>query len=187
MCRTMSVDSSSHRHQLCANPRCSFLVRTNPAFGGCCCRVCHWACGHRLACLVLGHQCQGCEVLDPEMSRVERAPLHLTPHCPLRRGWLPPFGAWLAAQDVIRTHSLPTAGAVHLSTKTHGVADASGGVITVDLGGASAPGPVSLVVLHDVAADALSRRGMVLATPLLPVPKLKPMDRRGRKRLRHDV
>ena len=132
-------------------------MHTNPAFGGYCCRVCHWACVRRLACLVHGHHCQGCAVLDPELSLVERAPLHLTPQSPLRRGWLPPFGAWLAAQDVIRTHSLPTAGAVHLSTKTHGVADASGGVITVDLGGASAIGSVSLVVLEDVAVDAVSR------------------------------
>ena len=183
----MSDDPSVHRQQLCANRRCSFLVHTNPAFGGYCCRVCHWACVHRVACLVHGHHCQGYEVLDPELSLVERAPLHLTPQRPLRRGWAPPLGDLLAAQDVTRTHSQPTTGAVHVSTKSYVVADVSGGVITVDLGGASAIGAVSLVVLQDVAAVAVSSRGMAAARPPLPVPKLKPMDRRGRKRSRNDM
>ena len=65
---------------------------------------------------------------------------------------------------------------VHLSTKTYGVADASESAVKVDLGGASAIGSVSLVVLQDVAVDAVSRRGMASAMPLLPVPKVKPVE-----------
>ncbi len=168
--------ATANRDLLCANSCCSFLVHTNPAFGGYCCRICHWAFVHRIACTVRGHHCQGYEVLDPESSLVERAPLDFTPQRPLRRGWTPPFVLRPAAQDVTGTHSQLTAEVVHLSTKNYGVADVSGSVVKVDLGGASALGSVSVVVSQDVAVDAVSRRGIISATPAVPVPKLKSME-----------
>ena len=178
MCRTMSDSLSIHRNHLCANRRCSCLVHTNPAYGGYCCRVCHWACVHRLVCLIHGPDCQGCEVLDPDSSPVERAPSHVFPECPLQRAWAPPIGDLLAAQECTRTHSV---------SQTYGVADVGGGVVSVDLCGSSSIRSASLVVLGDVAADSVCRRGMVSTTPLLPEPKMKPKDRRGRKRLWQDL
>ena len=140
-----------------------------------------------LVCLVRGHRCEGHAVLDPGLAPVKRAPTHWSPQCPLPRGWASPTGVWLASQALTRSHTEQAAQAVHQSTETIGVADASGGVIKVDLGGASAIGSVSLVWLQDVVVDAVSRRGMVSTTPLLPEPNSKPKDRRGRKRVWHDL
>ena len=143
----MSENPSENRDLICANRLCSFLVHTNPAFGGYCCKVCHWASAQRLACLVHGNHCEGCEVLDPGLAPVKRAPTHWTPQCPLPRGWASPTGVWLASQALTRSDTEQAAQAVHQSTETIGVADASGGLIKVDVGGGPATGSVALVVL----------------------------------------
>ena len=117
-------------------------------------------------------------MLDPDSSPVERAPSHVFPERPLRRAWAPPIGDLLSARECTRTHSV---------AQTYGVADLGGGVVSGDLCGSSSIRSAFFVVLDDVAADFVCRRGMVSTTPLLPEPKMTPKDRRGRKRRWHDL
>ena len=123
--------------------------------------------------MIHGPDCQGYEVLDPDLSPVERAPSNVFPEHPLRRARAPPIGDLLSAQECTRTHSV---------AQTYGVADLGGGVASGDLCGSSSTRSAFFVVLDDVAADFVCRRGMVSTTPLLAEPKMKPKDRCGRKR-----